>query len=134
MGLNRLSLRPDPSAPSAARRRLKAFLRNVPTPALDDILLLTTELLTNSLRHAHMGTNDRIRLVVRSTKSSVHVAITDPGRGEVFSQRHPSPHDTGGRGLLLVAEVSDRWGVDRSQATTVWFEVSLAERLASRAG
>jgi anti-sigma regulatory factor (Ser/Thr protein kinase) len=134
MGLNSLSLRPDPSAPRVARRRLKAILRDVPSRALDDILLLTTELLTNSLRHAELDPNDRVRLVVKSTKSAVRVAITDPGHGEVFAARHPGPHDTGGRGLLLVAEMSDRWGVDRSQATTVWFEVSLVERLASRAG
>jgi serine/threonine-protein kinase RsbW len=134
MGLNRLSLRPDPSAPRVARRRLKSILRDVPSRALDDILLLTTELLTNSLRHAGLGAKDRVHLVVRSTKSAVRVAITDPGSGEVFSPRRPGPQETGGRGLLLVAEMSDRWGVDRSQATTVWFEVSLVERLASRAG
>ena len=134
MGLNRLSLRPDPCAPSAARNRLKVLLREVPSPALDDILLLTTELLTNSLRHADLNTDDRIHLVVKSTKSAVRVAITDPGRGEVFRPRHPGAHETGGRGLLLVSEMSDRWGVDRSQATTVWFEVSLTERLATRAG
>ena len=134
MGLKTLSIRPDPSAPGIARRRLKAILRDVPSPALDDVLLLATELLTNSLRHADLGSNDRIHLVVGATESAVRIEITDPGRGEVFSPRHPSLQETGGRGLLLVSEMADRWGVDRSQATTVWFEVSLAERLASRAG
>ena len=129
-----LSLMPDPTAPAIARRKLKDLLLDLPTAVVEDVLLLTTEMVTNSVRHADVNANDRIHVAVEMASSRVRVAVTDPGAGEAFEPRRPDVHATGGRGLLLIAEMSDRWGIDRSSATTVWFELSLAKRLAARAG
>jgi serine/threonine-protein kinase RsbW len=129
-----LSLVPDPTAPALARHRLRDLLLGLPDAILADALLLTTEVLTNSLRHSDVTSKDRIHVALDVSPSALRVAITDPGIGEWFVPRRPNLHATGGRGLLLVAEMADRWGVDRDQATTVWFELSLASRVASRAG
>ena len=134
MSYETLSLAPDPTAPALARRRLKDRLVDIPADVLDDLLLLTTEVLTNCLRHAPINTNDRIHLTLGVSEDSVRVEVTDPGTGSIFTPHLADVHETGGRGLLLLAEMSDRWGIDRSQATTVWFELSLRARLESRAG
>ena len=128
------TLRPDPTAPSLARRALRKRLADLPANVLEEVLLLTTEVLTNSLRHSALDTDDQIHLVAHVSGTKVRIAVTDPGQGEVFAPQLPDPHALGGRGLLLVAELSDRWGVERSQATTVWFELALAARVDTRAG
>lgn len=134
MGYGNLSLAPAPTAPAVARAHLKDLLQDAPADVLEDVLLLTTEVLTNSLRHAPVDVRDRIHLAVHTSEDAVRVEVTDPGTGAIFTPRIAEPHETGGRGLLLLAELSDRWGIDRSQATTVWFELSFSERLESRAG
>jgi anti-sigma regulatory factor (Ser/Thr protein kinase) len=120
---HQLLLSPDAYAPAIARRRLERALRGLPQTVLDDVMLLTTEVVTNSVRHSGTGTTDLICLEVRLEASCVQVRVTDAGRGRRFKAGDPSPTDDGGRGLMLVSEISDRWGVERTQVTTVWFEV-----------
>ena len=49
--------------------------------------------------------------------------VTDPGPGFEPKPVTPSFYQTGGWGLYLVEQLSDRWGVIRGKATTVWFEL-----------
>ncbi|MFJ4030599.1 ATP-binding protein [Streptomyces griseoluteus] len=47
------------------------------------------------------------------------------GRG--LTPREPGPDDEGGRGLVLVGQLADSWGVDRSRLTSgnaVWATLS----------
>ena len=47
--------------------------------------------------------------------------------GTVVAQDKQSSSETSGRGLLIVATLADRWGVDADDRTkTVWFELPVA--------
>lgn len=118
------SLRRDPDAPAAARQALLAANGALPAPLLEDVLLLVTELVTNSVRHATAGPEQGLRVDVRRLARRLRVEVSDHGTG--FSpQRAPlSPDQSGGWGLLLVETIADRWGVERRDSgTCVWFEL-----------
>ena len=81
--------------------------------------LLTSELVTNAIRHA--GTP--VELLAR-VNDALRVEVTD-GRPELSVTARDAPgFSVSGRGLHLVDELASRWGVQQNRATkTVWFEL-----------
>ena len=55
--------------------------------------------------------------------ASLRVEVHDPGSGFELEQAPTDPLRASGWGLVLVAELADRWGVDQSPRTRVWFEM-----------
>ena len=57
--------------------------------------------------------------------TSSAVAVTDRGSSSAPTVRSKSSVLEGGRGLVLVEALSDRWGVTRdgTRMTRVWFEI-----------
>lgn len=115
----------SPEAAREARLVLGALAPHVPAPHFDDLRLLVTELVTNSLRHGHLGAGDAIRLIVQVEPKILRVEVRDPGRG--FDGPLPSPtQDLGaGWGLYLLGRIADRWGIEGGDSTCVWFEMDL---------
>jgi anti-sigma regulatory factor (Ser/Thr protein kinase) len=118
-----------PAAAGEARRALAAS-RLVERAAEPTLMLLVSELVTNSVRHAGMREHERIRLRARCDDECTYVEVCDGGRsGRVPDRRKPSLDDLepGGLGLMLVDEMADRWGVHRhDDETCVWFELTCA--------
>ena len=120
-----LFLDPTPPAAGSARRALHsaAIFDAMAEP---DALLLVSELVTNSIVHAgHSGT-EAIRVRAANDGSTTRVEVCDRARGETMPAMRPEPppYATGGRGLLLVDALSDRWGMDTCErGTCVWFEL-----------
>jgi anti-sigma regulatory factor (Ser/Thr protein kinase) len=111
---------------AAARHAVDQLGDKLPEEQLGDVRLLVSELVTNSLRHAELGPDDRIRLGVDVDGSRVRVEVTDPGKGFEFEGPAEDPDTVEGWGLYLVATLSDRWGVsaaERDGSTRVWFEL-----------
>jgi hypothetical protein len=55
----------------------------------------------------------------------MRVEIDDPST-EVPVVRHPENNDEHGRGVLLVDQLANAWGVEaRSDGKTVWFELDV---------
>ena len=106
-------------SPGAARRFVHDTLRGWPDDhGIDDAMLLTTELVSNAVVHAKSAV--RVR-VVRLTER-VRVEVTDFGHG-ALEFRQPSMDALGGRGLLLVQEMSHSWGTSADgNEKVVWFE------------
>ena len=120
-----LFLDPTPPAAGSARRALHsaAIFGAVAEP---DALLLVSELVTNSIIHAGHSGSDAIRVRAASHGSTTRVEVCDRARGDTMPvmQPEPPPFATGGRGLLLVDALSDRWGMDTCErGTCVWFEL-----------
>jgi anti-sigma regulatory factor (Ser/Thr protein kinase) len=90
---------------------------------LDDLRLLTSELVSNSVRHAGPSKVGPIHVRVSVTEASVRVAVVDQGPGFDPTPKAIRPDDDAGWGLFLLEQLADRWGMDRSEATTVWFEL-----------
>jgi anti-sigma regulatory factor (Ser/Thr protein kinase) len=123
----RMPIGRDLGAPAAARHAL-AELR----PALGEerfhvCALLTTELVTNVLRHAPgrsaWGTAD---MRVRMYPDCVRVEIRDDGIGFRPHPRDPGQDVGSGWGLHLVEELADDWGVEPGVQNCVWFSVRKA--------
>ena len=81
---------------------------------------MVSELATNCVQHAQtdfeitIRTHDQVRIEVRDT---------DRGRPQVQS---PPPQAPSGRGLRIVQEISDAWGIVPSPSgKTVWFALNL---------
>jgi anti-sigma regulatory factor (Ser/Thr protein kinase) len=111
---------------AAARHAVDQLADRLGEDQLGDVRLLVSELVTNSLRHAELAPDDRIRLAVTVGDASVRVEVTDPGKGFEVEAPADDPDTAEGWGLYLVATLSDRWGVARDDsggATRVWFEL-----------
>lgn len=113
-----LRLPADARAAKEARRLVEPAVRDLPPDRRADVLLLTTELVTNAFRHG----SPPITLTIDRQRTAVRVEVEDAGDGR--PARSPDPGPAGGWGLLLVEEAADRWGVVDG-STNVWFEVDL---------
>ena len=116
-----------PSGAKAARQARKAVdeLRNdLDTEVLEDVRLLVTELVTNSVRHADQPTEGWVHLKIATDPERVRVEVSDPGAGFEPSRRDRPITEGSGWGLFLVDKVADRWGVDCNGTTKVWFEIA----------
>jgi anti-sigma regulatory factor (Ser/Thr protein kinase) len=113
----------SPEAAAEARHALDGLEAVLPGGRIRDVQLLVSELVTNAVRHANLGDSDVIGLVVELADDALRVEVHDPGGGFVPSAPSPDPARPSGWGLYLVAELSDRWGVDSDDTTLVWFEL-----------
>ncbi|MCD6022409.1 MAG: putative anti-sigma regulatory factor, serine/threonine protein kinase [Actinomycetia bacterium] len=119
------ALQARPVTIADARRYARDRLHGLLGPdKLADVQLLTSELVTNAVRHAGLNEEDAVNLEIYVGTDTVHVAVVDGGAGFDFSKILDEPRDArGGWGLVLVGKVSDRWGIDASPPHTVWFEI-----------
>ena len=125
------SFEPQPAAAASARAALDASMdlfRPVLDPdRLDDLRLLVSELVTNSVRHGGPQRTP-IQLKIDVAKDSLHVQVTDSGHGFEASRKSGLPGDSGGWGLFLLNELADRWGILEDGTTQVWFELKRRAR------
>ncbi|MFF8593314.1 ATP-binding protein [Streptomyces sp. NPDC015220] len=91
----------------------------------EDAVLLVSELVGNAVRH----TGARVfGLRMRRRRGWIRVEVRDPSRG-LPCLMPVQELDVSGRGLFLVDELADRWGVDLlPRGKTTWFEMRVAER------
>lgn len=118
-----LALPRTSGSPSAARHAVDRLDGHFPADRLGDVRLLVSELVTNAVRHAGLSERDEIRLTVQESPGGLRVEVGDPGTGFDWTGRDRDAAEAGGWGLYLVAELADRWGVERGTDTCVWFEL-----------
>ena len=111
-----------PRAPAVARRVVEELAGELDPGVLRDAQLLVSEVVTNSIKHS--GSDEPIRLRVWARRRGLKVEVADGGFGfEAASP--PDPFEAeGGRGLLILDSLADRWGVSRDARARVWFELS----------
>ena len=113
---HRLRVADLPATPAyvgLARALLKDWLRE--HDCTDDAVLLTSETVTNAVRHGSTADGSGVvRLVVRWLPGRVYVSVTDDGAGpSVPRLAHADVDAVSGRGLGLVEAVAARWGDHR---------------------
>lgn len=98
-------------AASDARRRVIATIRGWGLPAdgdvLDSVVLVTSELVTNAVRHAGA---EPIAIRIRLRGKVLRIDVQDFS-SRLPQSRLPAPADENGRGLLIVAALASRHGV-----------------------
>jgi anti-sigma regulatory factor (Ser/Thr protein kinase) len=114
-----------PDSIPIARHTLDRLADAIEPPLLDNIRLLVSEVVTNSIRHGH--SEGIVDLRVDVNRRRVRVEVEDHGPGFAPSVGVADlPERSSGWGLLLVDRLAHRWGVVTSRTTTVWFEIDRA--------
>lgn len=114
--------------PRLARQDIVARLEGaVPAGLLDDVGLIVSELVTNSVRHADVGPSGMVKIHVSQKADRLRLVVTDPGSLAVPHLVELDLDQPGGLGLFLVDQLSSAWGVTRdlSGETQVWCEIAL---------
>jgi anti-sigma regulatory factor (Ser/Thr protein kinase) len=111
----------DLGAPRRARHEARRFLESHGLDGRrDDVLLVISELITNSVLHAQAAPE----LVLRTVPDppAVVVEVRDPSP-VLPIPRNPDLAVRGGRGIRLVSAIADKWGVEvRDAGKTIWAE------------
>jgi anti-anti-sigma factor len=121
----------DPASPARARAEIRDTLSDMLDDSqLANVVLLTSELVTNAVVHPKGADEEPIVMRVTSYEDGVRVEVEDPGEG--FDPAAPAvTAPDGGRGLFLVDACAASWGAkheqtDRGPRFRVWFELDSA--------
>ncbi len=104
-----------------------SHLREIDHAVASDAELIISELVTNSVRHAGVGSDRLVTVDLILLDGHLRITVTDPG-GELEPRLIPkNPEGLGGHGLRLVEQLSTSWGVgsDAVGATQVWCDLVL---------
>jgi signal transduction histidine kinase len=122
----RLSTAGGPRAPARVRAWLQTRSDSLPDELEGSLVLLTCELVNNSVLHGQASEHDVIEVELRPTETGLRAEVTDPGAGFAPTGRERAIDEPGGWGLVLVERLAESWGVEHDDRTRVWFELSAA--------
>ena len=130
----RVRLATGPAASAEARRRVRDAIWSWQVPVdLDVALLLTSELVTNAIRHEAGRGAQAVMLAIASSRGRLRVDVHDTSRSLPAVAEVPADAETG-RGLLLVETLSDEWGFYRTPAgKAVYFTLAFEPDKADKA-
>lgn len=116
----RIELAALPTSAASARRFVNSTLSGWGCEGIAEIvLLLVSELVTNAVLHARSD----VELVLRMRGRRLRVEVGDGSRTAPVLRAHDDEAMTG-RGLSLVEQLSEAWGVHRTgDGKRVWFEI-----------
>ena len=121
----RLNLPGQASSAPAARHFVARILHSwrLAGVAEGDIQLLTSEVVGNAIRHAAAP----LTLIVRYDGEHVRIEVGD-GSLELPRRLQPGPDATSGRGVQIVHDVAERWGVmQTTDGKRVWFDIRVGD-------
>ena len=123
-----LELAPLPGAIPCARLHAVAVLHEWGLRGLaEDAALIVSELMTNAAEAAVL-LPDRPPITLRLLVSEKSLVIEAWDRSPLdLEPREPDPGAEGGRGLMVVAALADRWGCERTgpRRKVVWAEMRI---------
>jgi len=107
-----------------ARREVARLDTDLEPPLLDNVRLLVSELVSNSVRHAGAAT---VELTVAVRPEAVHVEVLNPGKPFTPKPREARRERDPGWGLFLVDQLCEDWGVlEEGGCQRVWFDLARA--------
>jgi anti-sigma regulatory factor (Ser/Thr protein kinase) len=125
-----LRLQHSAVAVPTARRQIRRELDTVgiAESVLDDLEMVVSELLGNSVRHAAPIAGNVVLLAWRLADDEITVRVTDGGGGRGVTTRHAGPLADSGRGLQIVERLARVWGVSEHAGglRSVWAALPLA--------
>jgi anti-sigma regulatory factor (Ser/Thr protein kinase) len=108
-----------PEDVTAARLFVREHLSDEPLETVQAAELMTSELATNCVMHAHSD----FELAIDS-HDQIRIEVSDAGRGRP-TLLQPDVRALTGRGLRIVDAMSDAWGVvANTPGKTVWFTLT----------
>ncbi|MGW6239494.1 ATP-binding protein [Streptomyces sp. NPDC055094] len=91
----------------------------------DSLEMAVSELVTNAVVHGRAAKGSRVTVTYRLDEDRLRAEVRDwaSGMPRINRQSPRGVYATGGRGLQVVAAITDRWGViPRVIGKSVWFE------------
>ena len=125
-----LTLGLSPDAPRQIRRSLDRYIGLLQASLLDDLILVSSELVSNAVQHSGRPKGDPIdyRLTIFPGTILVEVADRGVGTGQLRAITGAPPS-----GLGLVELLSDRWaGSAQADRFNVWLEIDIEPSLIRR--
>ena len=118
----RAELDSHPRSVKQARRFVAARLNGHDPQLVEQATLMVSELVTNSIRHA----SGPVAITLDVTADRLRCDVSDPGPGTP-TVRSPAPGENSGRGLRIIAELADEWGLtsNAESGNNVWFVLQL---------
>jgi anti-sigma regulatory factor (Ser/Thr protein kinase) len=115
---------PVPPAVTAAREWSRQTIQQWRLgEAAEPIEHLVSELVTNSVEHAECVS---VTVLLTYAADVLRLEVGDQDAAHVPVLKCPEPGDAGGRGLVIVQAMSDRWGVEVTDSgKAVWCEFAL---------
>lgn len=114
-----VDLAAERTSPREARALLRELLADDDERTVAAAELLVTELVTNAI--VHTGSGPHLELELHPDHLRVSVEDADPAPPV---RQQPLPTRAGGRGIVILEELSDHWGVQPTGAgKAVWFEL-----------
>src|SRR5690348_10795169 len=102
-------------AEAVAEARREVVSLPVPQAAREQLALVVSELVTNAVLHAGAAPGDAVRLRIRVRSGRARIEVRDCGAGfDAAAHVGTDPLAVGGQGLVIVAALSDGWGVIRA--------------------
>jgi len=128
----RVRLTAGPAAAGQARRQVRAAICSWDIPVDPDVaILLTSELVTNAIRHELTGI---VMLAITCPAGQLRVDVHDTSRALPMLIDAPVDAETG-RGLMLVTTLSAEWGFYRTPAgKAVYFTLAFPPEAAEGGG
>jgi anti-sigma regulatory factor (Ser/Thr protein kinase) len=118
----------DVTSVAVGRRRLDADMvaAAVEPEVRADVLVVLSELVGNSLRHARPLEEGSVRAMWRIHADEIEVAVADGGAATLPRADRPPFAAVSGRGLGIVDALAESWGVEGagSRSQLVWAVVS----------
>ncbi|NUS13918.1 MAG: SpoIIE family protein phosphatase, partial [Streptomyces sp.] len=114
----------DPRQIRAARGEVRALLHDWSSPEqVESAVLLVSEAVTNVLVHTDGDAVLLAEVTGMPGTRRLHIDVAD-GSDDMPHRRSPGEMASSGRGLLLMEELADAWGVDpRGDGKSTWFEL-----------
>jgi len=113
-------LPPEAGSERAARHAVHAALSDhMPEELVEDVELVMSELVANGIRHAR--TDIEVHLYVQDRGQEIRVEVVDDEPGRVPKVLPLDQSGESGRGLHLLAALSESWGYEvDGPRKTVW--------------
>jgi anti-sigma regulatory factor (Ser/Thr protein kinase) len=113
-----------PEASAEARRLVTSFADHLPAPILEDVRLVSSELVSNSYKHAGNPPGHPITVSLDLSGNRLRIEVVD---GSVFD---PTPETVGELrdvkwGLTIVDRIADAWGRIDPPEGGIWAEFRL---------
>ncbi|MEU1467023.1 ATP-binding protein [Streptomyces sp. NPDC005761] len=126
---DRLDYTPTARSVTLCRRRAARLVTEWGHPdRAGEVALLVSELASNALLHGSMR-GRLFRVHIALTATTLRIEVSDPRGERLPGLREAGADDCYGRGLLIVAQIADRWGVEpRTVGKTVFAELIVRQR------
>lgn len=109
-------------APGEARSAVSSVLGR--DERIGDVLLATSELVSNAVQHGVLDEGTPIRLEVRLIADRVRVSVSHEGPPFERPSELPANGTSGGFGFHIVGQVASDWDVAHIEGITrTWFEI-----------